>query len=136
MLDLGILSSAFPTVGAYCGSTNGSNRDDTIAPSRHMIRGIHSGCMELDDVSTCRCPMRESIPPKPNALPFEPVQENNEKDTRPAIGQVCLSSLNRVCKRETFSVESPFHITRCIPGKSMKTVTDAWNGYHSVPLRE
>ena len=49
---------------------------------------------------------------------------------------VDLSPLNRFCKRETFSAESPFHITRRIPGKSWKTVTDAWNGYHSVPLRE
>ena len=49
---------------------------------------------------------------------------------------VDLSPLNRFCKRETFSSESPFHITRRIPGKSWKTVTDAWNGYHSVSLHE
>ncbi|XP_059914686.1 uncharacterized protein LOC132462923 [Gadus macrocephalus] len=30
---------------------------------------------------------------------------------------------------------SPLHLARRIPGDTWKTVTDAWNGYHSVPLR-
>lgn len=33
-------------------------------------------------------------------------------------------------------MESPFHLARRIPKDTWKTVTDAWNGYHSVPLRE
>ena len=49
---------------------------------------------------------------------------------------VDLSPLNKHCKRETFASESPFHIARRIPGKTWKTVCDAWNGYHSVPLRD
>ena len=49
---------------------------------------------------------------------------------------VDLSPLNKFCKRETFPAEAPFHLARRIPGKTWKTVTDAWNGYHSVPLRE
>ena len=49
---------------------------------------------------------------------------------------VDLSPLNRHCRRETFTTESPFHLARRIPGNSWKTVTDAWNGYHSAPLRE
>jgi len=48
---------------------------------------------------------------------------------------VDLSPLNKFCQRETFSVESPFHLARRIPKNTWKTVTDAWNGYHSVPLR-
>ena len=48
---------------------------------------------------------------------------------------VDLSPLNKFCKRETFSAEAPFPLARRIPGKTWKTVTDAWNGYHSVPLR-
>ena len=48
---------------------------------------------------------------------------------------VDLSPLNKFCQRETFSAESPFHLARRIPGDTWKTVTDAWNGYHSVPLR-
>jgi hypothetical protein len=40
------------------------------------------------------------------------------------------------CQRETFAMESPFHLARRVPKDSWKTVTDAWNGYHSVPLRQ
>lgn len=49
---------------------------------------------------------------------------------------VDLSPLNKFCKRETFAAESPFRLARRIPGNTWKTVTDAWNGYHSAPLRE
>ena len=49
---------------------------------------------------------------------------------------VDLSPLNKHCRRETFAVESPFNIVRRIPGDTWKTVCDAWNGFHSVPLRE
>ena len=49
---------------------------------------------------------------------------------------VDLSPLNKFCTRETFAMESPFHLARRIPKDTWKTVTDAWNGYHSVPLRE
>ena len=49
---------------------------------------------------------------------------------------VDLSPLNKVCKRETFSAEAPFQLARRVPGRTWKTVMDAWNGYHSVPLRE
>ena len=49
---------------------------------------------------------------------------------------VDLSPLNKYCKRETFATEAPFHLARRIPGNTWKTVTDAWNGFHSVPLRE
>ena len=46
---------------------------------------------------------------------------------------VDLSPLNKYCKREPFLCESPFHLARRIPKGTWKTVTDAWNGYHSVP---
>ena len=49
---------------------------------------------------------------------------------------VDLSPLNKYCKRETYSCESPFHLARRIPKGTWKSVTDAWNGYHSVPLRK
>ena len=48
---------------------------------------------------------------------------------------VDLSPLNKFCQRETFATESPFHLARRIPTNTWKTVTDAWNGYHSILLR-
>ena len=47
---------------------------------------------------------------------------------------VDLSPLNKYCKRETFPSEAPFHLARRVPRQAWKTVTDAWNGYHSVPF--
>ena len=49
---------------------------------------------------------------------------------------VDLSQLNKHCKRETHSSESPFHVARRIPSQTWKTVTDVWNGFHLIPLRE
>ena len=49
---------------------------------------------------------------------------------------VDLSPINKFCRRETFATETPFHLARRIPKDTWKTVTDAWNGYHSVPLRQ
>ena len=49
---------------------------------------------------------------------------------------VDLSPLNKFCRRETYATESPFHLARRVPPNVWKTVCDAWNGYHSVPLRE
>lgn len=49
---------------------------------------------------------------------------------------VDLSPLNKFCQRETFSSEAPFKLARRVQRETWKTVTDAWNGYHSVPLRE
>ncbi len=49
---------------------------------------------------------------------------------------VDLSPLNKFYRRETHSAESPFHLARRVPGQTWKTVCDAWNGFHSVPLRK
>ena len=49
---------------------------------------------------------------------------------------VDLSPLNKFCKHETHAFEAPFHLARRVPRNTWKTVTDAWNGYHSVPLQD
>ena len=44
----------------------------------------------------------------------------------------------QILQTRTFATESPFHLARRIPKDTWKTVTDAWNGYHSVspsPIR-
>ena len=47
---------------------------------------------------------------------------------------VDLQPLNRQAVRQTHHVQSPFHLADKVPQNTKKTVTDAWNGYHSVPL--
>lgn len=49
---------------------------------------------------------------------------------------VDLQSLNRHATRETHYTSSPFHQARIVPHGTKKTVIDAWNGYHSVPLHQ
>ena len=49
---------------------------------------------------------------------------------------VDLQSLNRHATRETHHTPSPFHQARSVPHGKKKTVLDAWNGYHSVPIRK
>lgn len=45
-----------------------------------------------------------------------------------------LQALNRHATRETHHTQSPFHQARSVPVEKKKTIFDAWNGYHSVPL--
>ncbi|MEE4247997.1 MAG: reverse transcriptase family protein, partial [Kangiellaceae bacterium] len=49
---------------------------------------------------------------------------------------VDLQALNRHATRETHHTQSPFHQSRSVPSGQKKTIFDAWNGYHSIPLRE
>ena len=47
---------------------------------------------------------------------------------------VDLSPLNAHCLRETHHVKSPFQQAKSVPPGTWKSVTDAWNGFHSVPI--
>ena len=49
---------------------------------------------------------------------------------------VDLQALNAHAIRETHHTRSPFHQARSVPAGTKKTVFDAWNGYHSVPICE
>ncbi len=58
--------------------------------------------------------------------------KKNDKPRR----TVDLQSLNTHATRETHHTQSPFHQARSVPQGKLKTIFDAWNGYHSVPLRK
>ena len=49
---------------------------------------------------------------------------------------VDLSPANKHCEREVHSSKTPFNLARSVPPGSVKSVFDAWNGYHSVTIRE
>ena len=49
---------------------------------------------------------------------------------------VDMQPMNQHATRETHHTQSPFHQARSVPHNKNKTVFDAWNGYHSVPLHE
>ena len=39
-------------------------------------------------------------------------------------------------KREVHTSNSPFNLAISVPPNSVKTVFDAWNGYHAIPVKE
>ena len=47
---------------------------------------------------------------------------------------VDFQRLNNATRRETHHTPSPFNLVSSIPTGTLKTVVDAWNGYHSLPL--
>ena len=47
---------------------------------------------------------------------------------------VDLQELNAATYRETHHTPPPFHQVSAVPTQMKKSVLDAWNGYHSVPL--
>ena len=49
---------------------------------------------------------------------------------------VDLQHLNAAYVRQTHHTPSPFHQASSVPPNTKKTVCDAWNGYHSIPIRE
>lgn len=49
---------------------------------------------------------------------------------------VDLQELNKATLRETHHTPSPVNLVSTIPANTSKTVLDAWNGYHSLPLSE
>ena len=49
---------------------------------------------------------------------------------------VDMQVLNKHAVRETHHTQSPFHQATLVPVGTKKTISDAWNGYHSVPIRE
>ena len=49
---------------------------------------------------------------------------------------VDMHVLNKHAVRETHHTQSPFHQATLVPAGTNKTITDAWNGEHSVAIRE
>ena len=49
---------------------------------------------------------------------------------------VDFQPLNKYAKRETHHTQSPFLQARSVPRNTRKTIFDAWNGYHSIPLHK
>ena len=61
---------------------------------------------------------------------------NLREKERQAATHRRLSGLEQTCVPRNPPHQSPFHQARRIPNGKRKTVFDAWNGYHSVPLHE
>ena len=49
---------------------------------------------------------------------------------------VDLQPLNKACKRQTHHTAPPLQQAMTVPHNSLKTTMDAWNGFHSVKIKE
>ena len=49
---------------------------------------------------------------------------------------VDFTGLNKVSKRQLHNCTTPFEQASKVPMNTLKTVMDAWNGYHSVPVHK
>merc|ERR1712030_73117 len=58
-----------------------------------------------------------------------------KKDGKPRR-TVDLKAINKVSVRQTHSVKAPFHQATSVPAGTWHTCLDAWNGFHSIPLKE
>ena len=47
-----------------------------------------------------------------------------------------LQALNDASLRQTHHTPPPFHLAMSVPHNTKKTIFDAWNGYHSLAIRE
>ena len=47
---------------------------------------------------------------------------------------VDYQAVNSHCPRQTHHTQSPWQIASAVPPSCVKTVLDAWHGYHSVPI--
>lgn len=59
----------------------------------------------------------------------------SKKDGKPRR-TVDLQHLNDAAKRQTNPVKAPFLQATSVPQGTYKTCLDAWNGFHSIPLKE
>ena len=47
---------------------------------------------------------------------------------------VDLQKVNAASSRETHPTQSPWNLVSMVPPRTKKTILDAWNGFHSIPL--
>ena len=63
-------------------------------------------------------------------------QCTSRQEERRTTANCGLPISERRCWQRTHHTRSPFHQAMSVPHNMKKTVLDAWNGYHSVPVRE
>ena len=121
LVQLNVISSGFPKIG-------GASEESTIElhwqedVKKQLNDDVSLGVLEKVPIgepsSWCH---RMVITPKADGSPCRTVD---------------LSPLNSYCLRETHHVQPPFQQAKAVPRNTWKTVTDVWNGFHSVPIQE
>ena len=77
----------------------------------------------------------ERVPPNTEDIWCSPMIIAPKKNGEPRR-IVDLRHLNKSAARQTHGGETPFSLATSVPPGTYRTTCDAWNGYHSVPIRE
>ena len=77
----------------------------------------------------------ERVPPNTEDIWCSPMIIAPKKNGEPQR-IVDLRHLNKSAARQTHGGETPFALATSVPPGTYRTTLDAWNGYHSVPIRE
>ena len=77
----------------------------------------------------------ERVPPNTKDIWCSPMIITPKKNGEPRR-IVDLRHLNKSAARQTHGGETPFSLATSVPPGTYRTTCDAWNGYHSVPIRE
>ena len=100
----------------------------TIPVPLHFQDPVYEDILSDVKKGVCR---RVAVGQKSTAI--SPMLIQTKKNGKPRR-VVDYQELNQHCSRETHHTMSPFHQATLVPAGMKKTVTDAWNGYHSVPI--
>ena len=113
-------------------------QENAIPRARHTPIPIPYHFKEAVEKSLWNDVARGIIAPVPVGTPTDwcaTMVITPKKDGRPRR-TVDYQYLNSQCKRETHHTSSPLQLAIQIPARTKKTVLDAVDGYHSVPLDE
>ena len=113
-------------------------REDAVPRARHAPVPVPFHFKEAIKAGLFKDIERGIIAPVPAGTPTEwcsTMVITPKKDGRPRR-TVDYQYLNTQCKRETHYTGTPLHLALQVPAQSRKTVLDAVDGYHSVPLDE
>ena len=113
-------------------------REDAVPRARHAPIPVPFHFKEAVKAGLFKDIERGIIAPVPAGTPTEwcsTMVITPKKDGRPRR-TVDYQYLNTQCKRETHYTGTPLHLALQVPAQSRKTVLDAVDGYHSVPLDE
>ena len=77
----------------------------------------------------------EKVPPGVPSVWLSPMLVTMKKSGK-VRRVVDYQAVNRASLRETHHTPTPFQLASSIPPNMVKTLLDAWNGYHALPLTE
>ena len=93
MMDLGIVSPNFPSVGAVADPAV-TQQPPTRSTERHGSLNACGLAQTTYSINSCSCPPRTVVPVRPVALPFEYVPANNAKMEEWMLHRFASSTIN------------------------------------------